>query len=140
MQTKVATKINELNQQVTHLQDENEKLHSLTTGAAKKPSHESDEEFRSSVEYQKDVDQPVQLLKKLRELESELESTKSTLEDERKKHKEKLKELKAQASHQQSTNQVKLHASLVYIIHMCMAIVDKPEKIIWISLSMVRRD
>ena len=103
MQTKFATKINELNQQVAHLQEENEKFQSLTTGAANKPSHGSDEEYHSSVEYQGRIDQPEQLQKRLKELESELESTRSTLEAERKRHEEKLKELKEEVLYQQST-------------------------------------
>ena len=108
MQTKFATKIDELNQQVAHLQEENEKFQSLTTGAGNKPSHESDQEFHSSVEQQGHIDQPAQLQKRLKELESELESTRSTLEAERKKY----EELKEEALHQQSTSQVKnMHMS-----------------------------
>ena len=109
MQTKFATKINELNQQVTHLQQENEKFQSLTTGATSKPSHESDQEFHSSVGH---IDQPAQLQKRLKELESELESTRPTLEAERKRYEEKLEEMKAEILHIQSTKQVKLLINL----------------------------
>ena len=111
MQTTFATKINELNQQVAHLQEENVKFQSLTTEAAHKPSHESDQEFHSSVEQQGHIDQPAQFQKRLKELESELESTRSTLEAERKKY----EELKEQALHQQSTTQVKTCICLSYV-------------------------
>ena len=108
MQSKFATKIDELTQQVTDLQEENEKFHSLTAGT---PDNESDQECHSSVQFQHQghIDQLKQLQKKVNELELELESTRSTLENERKKYEEKLKELEAEASHQQSTDQVKLH-------------------------------
>ena len=109
MQTKFATKITDLTQQVTNLQEENEKLHSLT---ANKSCHESEEEFHSSVEY-KTQGHFDQLQKKVRELESELDSTRSTLEEERKKHEEKLKEL---ASHQQPATQVKFVYLPIYVM------------------------
>ena len=112
MQTKFATKIDELNQQVAHLQEENIKFQSLTTGATNKPSHENDQVFHSSVEQQGHIDQSAQLQKRLKELESELESTRSTLEAERKRHEEKMEELRVEISHLQFTKQVKLLINL----------------------------
>ena len=111
-------KLNELNQQVASLQEENEKVQSLTMAASNESCHESGQEVQSSIEYQLEdhSSQPPLLQKELKELESELLVVRSTLEDERKKHEEKLKELEQQSS----INQVKLHGYNLhtYVVHM----------------------
>ena len=45
MQTEFATKLDELNQQIMHLQEENERYQSLTTGVSMESFHEDDQEF-----------------------------------------------------------------------------------------------
>ena len=102
-------KINELNQQVVQLQDENEKLQSLTTGTLHESCHDSDQEFHLSVEHQLQGhnDQSALLQEKVEKLKSELQEVKLTLEDERRTHKGKVLELDLQLS--TSSNQVKQH-------------------------------
>ena len=80
--------IDELNQQVAHLKEENEKFQSLITGAS------SNEEFYSVPELHPEN----HLQSRVEELELELECT-------RKQYEEKLKELKIQLL---SVKQVKL--------------------------------
>jgi len=100
--------IDKLNQQIVELQRECEAVRSSTTGVSSEPTHEANEELLSSVEYQPQIqgNQPTAFHAKLKELESQLESTKLTMEDEREKHKEKVKQLETEILHQQSVNQV----------------------------------
>ena len=102
-------KINELNQQVAHLQEQNQKLQLLTAGVSHESYHDSDQDFRLSVEhqFQGHSDQPALLQEKVKTLELELQVLKSTLEDEKKKYEEKLSELEQQLSI--SLSQVKQH-------------------------------
>ena len=101
-------KIDELNQQVVQLQDENEKLQSLTTGTLHEPCHDSNQEFHLSVEHQLQGHSDQSLLReKVKMLESELQEVKSTLEAERRNYEEKLSELDQQLS--TSLSQVKQH-------------------------------
>ena len=111
-------KINDLTQQVERLQEENENLQSRTTNE----SHNvSEQEFRSSVEYQLQghTDQPVQLKRKIDELESKLQCAELAMENERKKCEEKVNELKAGSPYQQSADQVKLVANILHL-HTCV--------------------
>ena len=110
MQTKFATKVDELNQQIVHLQEENERYQSLTTGASMESFHDDDQEFHSSTEYQLQghSDHPAQLQKQVNELDSELQVTKLTLEEERKAYKEKMEKFQSQVSQLSSIKQVKL--------------------------------
>ena len=110
MQTEFATKMDELNQQIVHLQEENERYQSLTTGASIESFHEDDQEFHSSTEYQPQGhrDHPTQLQKQVNELDSELQFTKLTLEEERKVYKEKMEKFELQMSQLSSIQQVKL--------------------------------
>ena len=96
-----------MNQQVVHLQEENEKLQSLTTSTSYESCH--DQEVHSSVEHklQGHSDQSALLQKKVKTLESELQVIKLTLEDERRQYKEKVLELEQQSSI--SLSQVKQH-------------------------------
>ena len=102
-------KIDELNQQVVQLQDENEKLQSLTTGTLHESCHDSNQEFHLSVEHQLQGhnDQYALLQEKVKMLESELQEVKSTLEAERRNYEEKPSELDQQLS--TSLSQVKQH-------------------------------
>ena len=105
--------IDKLKQQITKLQKEHEAIKSSTTEVSNKPTHEADQEFHSSVEHQpQDLsDQSTKLHHKVKELEAELECTKSALEAERKNH----EIVKEQMLHQ-SMNQV----SIMYLcIHIC---------------------
>ena len=100
MQAGVAMRINDLTQQVVHLQEENEKLQSLTTSASYELCHDGDQEVHSSVEHQLQghSDQSALLQKKVEASESELQVVKLTLEDERRQYKEKMLELEQQSS------------------------------------------
>ena len=102
-------KINELNQQVAHLQEQNQKLQLLTAGVSHESYHDSNQEFQLSVEhqFQGHSDQPALLQEKVKALELELQVLRSTLENERKKYEEKLSELEQQLSI--SLSQVKQH-------------------------------
>ena len=102
--------IDKLKQQITKLQKEHEAIKSSTTEVSKKPTHEADQEFHSSVEHQpQDLSDQSTELHKVKKLEVELESTKSAVEAERKNH-ERVEE---QMLHQ-SMNQVSICAC-VYI-------------------------
>ena len=92
--------INDLNQQVAHLQEENEKLQALTTSASYKSCHDGDQGVHLSVKHQLQghSDQSALLQKQVKTLESELQVIKLTLEDERRQYKEKLLELEEQLS------------------------------------------
>ena len=91
------------------LQDEREKLQSLTTGILHEPCHDSNQKFHSSVEHQlqSHSDQSALLQERVKVLESELQEVKSTLKAERRNYEEKLSELDQQLS--TSLSQVKQH-------------------------------
>ena len=109
--TKKNVEIDKLKQHITKLQKECEAIKSSTTEVSKKPIYEADQEFHSSVEHQpQDLsDQSTELHHKVKQLEAELESTKSAVEAERKNH-ERVKE---QMLHQ-SMNQVSI-CTCVYL-------------------------
>ena len=111
MHVKLATKnveIDMLKQQITKLQKECEAIKSLTTKVSNKPTHETDQEFNSSVERQPQhfSDQSTELHQKVQQLEEELESTKLAVEVERRNREEKVKELEML---HQSINLVSMH-------------------------------
>ena len=97
--------IDQLKQQITKLQKECEAMKSLTTEVSNKPTHEADQEFHSSVVHQpQDLsDQSIELQQKVKQLEMELESTKSAVEVERRNCEEKVKEMLHQSMNQVST-------------------------------------
>ena len=89
--------IDKLNQQIAELEKENEAIQSSDAKALSKPIHGTDQEFHSSVEYQPQElsDQSAKLSQMVKQLELELESTKSAAEAERQEFQEKIKELEA---------------------------------------------
>lgn len=97
--------IDRLNKQIAELEKVNEAVQSSDAEALSKPTHGADQEFHSSVEYQPQElsDQSTELSQMVKQLELELESTKSVAEAERQEFQEKIKVLEARILQQPLT-------------------------------------
>jgi len=107
--------IDNLNKQITALQNQVRELQLTATKESETVQHDGDAEFHSSVEHQPQdsghSSSLVQLEEKLKMVEIELQSSKDIAEEERKSHEAEVMSLKANVQHLQ--NELSQRDSLV---------------------------